>query len=107
VAEEVLGDRRAGEPRKEDEDDREAARDGNLVLLEADPDLLPLPARANRHDALAEARPGFDRNRCSEPGSGGENVGVVLAARHRQSGSIDAFAPGVRYLRLRPETFVS
>ena len=61
VAEQRLRDRRADEGSQDEQDDRDAAADRDLVALEAAPDLLPVPTRLDLD--LAELDPGLERDR--------------------------------------------
>ena len=77
VAEPLLGERRAGEGRDEEEDDEEAARDRDLVAAEPAPDLLPVAASLDVGD-LAELAAGLERDLGGETCAGRENFASVL-----------------------------
>jgi len=66
VSEIVRRDRAAEDRQEDQEDDEDAAADRDLVVAEAAPDLLPVPARANDID-LSELAPGLDGDRRREP----------------------------------------
>src|SRR6266567_5428895 len=82
VAEEVLGDRPADRGRQDEQDDEDAAADRDLVASEAPPDLLPVPAGANRLD-FAELPVRLDRDRRRETGLRADEIALFLLGRHR------------------------
>jgi len=77
VTEEVACDRRADERQQEQQDDRDAAADRDLVALEAPPDLLPVATRLDLE--LAELDAGLERDGTCEPGLAPEDFVFGLA----------------------------
>ena len=77
VAQEARGDRRPDEAGDDQEDDVHTARDRDPVLLEAEPDLLPVPTGGDRLEAFAQLRARLDRDRRSQPRTGRDHVGIL------------------------------
>ena len=82
VPEPFGSERRASEGSDKEEDDEDPAGDGDLVLAEPPPDLLPVPAGLDCMHALAELASTLERDLGGQTCAGRENFASVLG-RHR------------------------
>ena len=97
MAEEVRRDRRAGERDEDEQDDEDAARDRDLVALEADPDELPVAPSADVFE-LAQLDAALGRRNGSQAGARAQNIRLPLIRRQSAESIALRCSPGGRAL---------